>query len=252
MSKPSSRVEGLDALGLPAEPGSLYELAVTHRSYAYEQPVPLPHNERLEFLGDAVLGVIVSDLIYREYPNATEGAMVPLRASVVNNQQLAALAREMGLGPHILLGRGEEASGGRDKPSVLADTLEAVIGAAYLDRGIEVVAEVLVPVFAELLADAIDRGTGYPKTALQETTVRIYGERPIYRVEPSGPDHDKRFDARAYVRDELYGVGTGRSKKEAEQNAAREALTRMFADGPRQPDELVPPLGEGKRNARAS
>ncbi len=145
---------------------------MTHRSYAYEQPVPLPHNERLEFLGDAVLGVIVSDLIYRRYPDAAEGAMVPLRASVVNNQQLAALAREMDLGPHILLGRGEELSGGRDKPSVLADTLEAVIGAAYLELGMEAVAEVLVPVFAELLADAVDRGTGYPKTALQETAVK--------------------------------------------------------------------------------
>ncbi len=245
-------MECLAALGLPAEPGSLYELAVTHRSYAYEQPVPLPHNERLEFLGDAVLGVIVSDLIYRRYPDAAEGAMVPLRASVVNNQQLAALAREMDLGPHIMLGRGEELSGGRDKPSVLADTLEAVIGAAYLELGMEAVAEVLVPVFAELLADAVDRGTGYPKTALQETAVRIYGVRPSYRVEPSGPDHDKRFDARAYVKDELYGIGSGRSKKEAEQNAAREALTRMFADGSRRPEDLASSLEEGKRNARAS
>lgn len=245
-------MQGLDALGLPPQPGSLYERAVTHRSYAYEQPVVLRHNERLEFLGDAVLGVIVSDLIYRIYPDASEGTMVPLRASVVNNHALAALARKMDLGSHILLGRGEEASGGRDKSTVLADTLEAVIGAAYLDRGMEVVAEALNPIFMELLADAVERGTGYPKTVLQETAVRVHGDRPTYRVAASGPDHDKRFVAHAYVKEELYGVGAGSSKKEAEQNAAREALERFGLSSSGVAAIAPPNTEEGKPNARAS
>ena len=254
MSRPNSRVRGLDALGLPAKQGSIYELAVTHRSYAYEQPTPLPHNERLEFLGDAVLGVMVSDLVYRTYPDASEGAMARLRASVVNTQALAALARSMDLGPHILLGRGEEASGGRDKASVLADTLEALIGALYLDRGMDAVAGVLVPRFQGLLENSIELGTGYdPKTALQETAVKAHGDRPTYRVAASGPDHDKRFVAHAYVNDELYGVGAGRSKKEAEQNAAREALARITELGSGGSRELGPVLlEERKRDARAS
>lgn len=246
-------MEGLDALGLPAEPGSLYELAVTHRSYAYERPVVLPHNERLEFLGDAVLGVIVSDLVYKTYPEAPEGTMARLRASVVNTQALAALARTMGLGPHILLGRGEEASGGRDKSTLLADTFEAVVGAAYVDRGIGAVTDVLVPIFTLLLADAAELGTGYdPKTALQETVVRSHRDRPTYRVAASGPDHDKRFVAHAYVKEELYGTGAGRSKKEAEQNAAREALGRLGTLGSG-PGEIDPPITEERKpNARAS
>jgi ribonuclease-3 len=246
-------VQGLDQLGLPPEPGSLYELAVTHRSYAYEQPVVLPHNERLEFLGDAVLGVIVSDLVYRTYPDASEGTMARLRASVVNTHALAALARAMELGPHILLGRGEEASGGRGKPSVLADTFEAVVGAAYLDRGMEAVSAVLVPIFAELLADALEVGAGYDaKTALQEATVRSYGDRPVYRVAASGPDHDKRFEAHAYVNEELYGVGAGRSKKEAEQSAARQALERLAPEAARLVDVDPAVAEEREQDARAS
>jgi ribonuclease III len=253
LSKPNSPVHRLGALGLPAPAGSIYELALTHRSYAYEQLVPPAHNERLEFLGDAVLGVIVSDLVYRSYPEAPEGAMARLRASVVNTQALADLARALDLGPHILLGRGEEASGGRDKPSLLADTFEAVIGAAYLDQGMEAVTRVLVPLFADLLAEAVELGTGYdPKTALQEAAVKHHGDRPAYRVAASGPDHDKRFVAHAYVKDELCGMGTGRSKKEAEQNAAREALARVTSRRSDGLEDSVPLLEEGKRDARAS
>ena len=223
-------------MGIPAAPGSLSELALTHRSFAFEAELT-EHNERLEFLGDAVLGAVVTDLIYRSYPDLTEGEMARLRASVVNTVALADVARSLDLGPHIRLGKGEETSGGRDKASLLADTFEAVLGAAYLDRGPDAVAAFLVPIFSELLAGVLSSGGGHdPKTALQELTVKSRSGRPSYRLASSGPDHDKRFTAEVYVGDRLCGAGSGRSKKEAEQNAAREALVRVTeapAGGPR-------------------
>lgn len=237
---------------MPAEPGSLYELALTHRSYAFEHPEPLPHNERLEFLGDAVLDLIVTDLIFRAHPGFPEGDMAKLRASVVNTHALADLARTLGLGEHIRLGRGEEISGGRNKDSLLADTLEAVFGAVYLDRGLAALRATLEPVFGGLVAEAVRSGGGYdPKTALQEVAVRDRGGRPSYRVASSGPDHDKRFIAHVYVADELFGVGSGRSKKEAEQNAAREALGRL-AEEPLNDLAGGPAGPERESDARAS
>jgi ribonuclease III len=237
LSRPSS-VEGAPAaLGLPPEPGSIYELALTHRSYAFENLATdrVGHNERLEFLGDAILGAVVTDLIYRTYPTLAEGDMARLRASVVNTGALAELARALGLGDHIRLGKGEEASGGRAKASLLADTFEALVGAAYLDRGNDAVSDFLVPLFAAKLSIVMAAGGGHdPKTALQELVVRRHSARPSYRVASSGPDHDKRFSAQVFVADELLGTGSGRSKKEAEQGAAREALGRIAAliDGP--------------------
>ena len=213
---------------MPEEGGELYRLALTHRSYAYEQPEPVPHNERLEFLGDAILGAVVTDLIYRDHPELSEGEMARLRASVVNTHALAELATEIGLGDHLLLGRGEESSGGRLKPSLLADTLEALIGAVYLERGIDAVRAALEPLFRDRLAASVATGGRYDaKTALQEVAVRTSGDVPSYRVASTGPDHDKRFTAHVYVDDKLFGVGDGRSKKEAEQNAARAALDRL-------------------------
>jgi ribonuclease-3 len=213
---------------VPEEGGELYRLALTHRSYAYEQPEPVPHNERLEFLGDAILGAVVTDLIYRDHPELSEGEMARLRASVVNTHALAELATEIGLGDHLLLGRGEESSGGRLKPSLLADTLEALIGAVYLERGIDAVRAALEPLFRDRLAASVATGGRYDaKTALQEVAVRTSGDVPSYRVASTGPDHDKRFTAHVYVDDKLFGVGDGRSKKEAEQNAARAALDRL-------------------------
>ena len=230
MSRPTDPAPLLVALGLPASEGSIYELALTHRSFAFEHEAPLPHNERLELLGDAVLDLIVTDIIFRTRPDMLEGEMARLRASVVNTQALATLARRAGLGDHIRLGRGEEASGGRDKASLLADTFEALIGAAYIDGGMARVTEALSQPLTELLVEAASSGAGYDaKTELQETVVRDRGGRPTYRVASSGPDHDKRFIAHVYVDEELYGVGSGRSKKEAEQNAAREALDRLEA-----------------------
>jgi ribonuclease III len=241
LSKVSSPHPVLTGLGIPAEPGSLYETALTHRSYAFEQSVPVPHNERLEFLGDAVLEAVVTDLIFRTYPEMPEGEMARLRASVVERQALASLAEEAGVGAHLRLGRGEEASGGRTKASLLADALEALVGALYLDRGIETVAAVLEPVFADMIERAVTAGTHDAKGALQETAARMGAERPAYRVAGSGPDHDRRFVAHVYVDEELFGVGTGTSKREAETNAAREALSRLMEGA-----------DEGDRDARAS
>jgi ribonuclease-3 len=245
-SKRSRATSALGSLGVPTEGGPIYELALTHRSFAFEQPEVTANNERLEFLGDAILEAVVTDLIYRENPDLAEGEMARLRASVVNTHALAHVASELGLGDHIRLGKGEEASGGREKPSLLANTFEAVVGAVYLDRGIEVVREALTPIFQERIRNSLDRGDRYDaKTALQEVAVREAGSQPRYRVASSGPDHDKRFTADVYVEETLMGSGTGRSKKEAEYNAAREALERM--------EEQFPASSEGGgADARAS
>jgi ribonuclease-3 len=227
-SLPISALNGLESLGVPAGGGPIYEIALTHRSYAFERQEPLEHNERLEFLGDAVLGVVVTDLIYRRCPHLTEGDKARLRAAVVNTAALAELATELGLGEHIRLGKGEEATGGRAKPSLLADTLEAVIGAVYLDRGIDGATSALTPLLERAVDKIISSGEVYDaKTALQEIAVRVTGAVPDYRVASSGPDHDKRFVAHVYLQSESYGTGTGRSKKEAEQFAARAAWDRL-------------------------
>ena len=229
MSKRSS-TEGaqaptLEQLGVTADPSGLVEVALTHRSFAYEQTDPVEHNERLEFLGDSVLGAVVTAHIFDAFPDLTEGEMARLRASVVNTQALADVARRLGLGPLIRLGKGEEASGGSDKPSLLADTLEAVIGAAYVERGDDVVRPWLISIFGPLIDELQSSGGAFdPKTELQETVVRLHGDLPMYRIASSGPEHDKRFIAHVYMGEKLLGAGRGRSKKEAEQEAARQAL----------------------------
>ena len=205
----------------------IFRLALTHRSYAFENGGTSLHNERLEFLGDAILDAVVTTLIYESYPDLTEGEMARMRASVVNEDALADLGRELGLGEHLLLGKGEESSGGRDKASLLANVFEAIVGAVYLERGIGAITTALVPLFEPLLEESAS-GTRYDsKTALQEIAVKNTGELPSYRVASSGPDHDKRFVAHVFLGNEPFGDGSGRSKKEAEQNAAREALERM-------------------------
>jgi ribonuclease III len=225
----------------------VWDLALVHRSFAFEQSVPIEHNERLEFLGDAILGAIVTDLIYTRYPDLNEGELARLRASVVNTHALADLARALDIGSHIKLGKGEEASGGREKPSLLANTFEALVGAAYLDGGIDKARSVLIPLFEPEIERRIAIGGRYDaKTALQEVVVRDHGGFPSYRVASTGPDHDKRFTAHVYVDAELYGIGDGRSKKEAEQNAARQALERL-ADA----EPVGSPDGRGP-DARAS
>jgi ribonuclease III len=222
--------------------GGVWDLALVHRSFAFEQSEPTEHNERLEFLGDAILGAVVTEFIYTRYPDLNEGELARLRASVVNTYALAEMARSLDIGAHIKLGKGEEASGGREKPSLLANTFEALIGAAYLDGGIDRARALLIPLFQPEIERRIAMGGRYDaKTALQETVVRDHGGFPSYRVASTGPDHDKRFTAHVYVDAELFGVGDGRSKKEAEQNAARQALERLAAEQPaKSPDERGP------------
>jgi ribonuclease-3 len=237
---------GLESLGVPPEGGPLFELALTHRSFAFEQAEPTEHNERLEFLGDAVLGTVVTDMIYNDYPELAEGDMARLRASVVNMHALAEVAREHDLGRHIRLGKGEEASRGRDKESLLANTLEALIGALYLDRGLDAVRRCFAPMFSERVRARVASGSLKDvKNALQELVARARLGIPVYQVQSSGPDHDKKFSARVFVDGLLHGEGTGSSKKEAEQAAARAALVKLgAADGGR--------YAPGGHDARAS
>ena len=214
------------ALGTGIEAG-LLERALTHRSYAYEHG-GLPTNERLEFLGDAVLGIVVTDALYTTHPDLPEGALAKLRASVVNTRALAGVARRLELGRWISLGRGEEATGGRDKNSILADTMEAVIGAVYLDRGISGATVLVRTLFDPLMAAAASEGAELDwKTALQEVMASRGLGVPDYRITESGPDHDKRFAAQVLVAGEPLGTGDGRSKKEAEQVAAEAAWVAL-------------------------
>ena len=212
----------LDAIGVDL-PDDLLTLALTHRSYAYENG-GLPTNERLEFLGDAVLGLTITDELYHRHPDRPESYLAKLRASVVNTHALADVARtlcEGGLGVHLFLGRGEETSGGADKSSILADGMESLLGAIYLQHGIERVREVILRVFGPILDAAPTLGAGLDwKTSLQELTAARGLGTPTYLVTSTGPDHEREFTAVVVVMDVEYGTGVGRSKKEAEQKAA--------------------------------
>jgi ribonuclease III len=225
-----SRVELCAQLGVPTLDPGLLERALTHRSFAYEHG-GLPTNERLEFLGDSVLGVIVTEALYVTHPDLSEGRLAKLRAAVVNARALAEVARTLGLGDHIRLGRGEEATGGRDKSSILSDTVEAVIGAVYLDKGFVVAGEVVHRLFDPLMSAAAELGAGLDwKTSLQELAADHSLGVPEYLIDDSGPDHEKTFVARVRVGDEVYGHGMGRSKKEAEQQAAETAWHAINSD----------------------
>ena len=211
-------------LGVSFKDAALLELALTHRSYAYENELT-ETNERLEFLGDAILNLCVTDLLYARFPSYLEGDLAKLRASLVSEPALAVVAGDLDLGYAIKLGRGESQSGGRHKPSIKADALEAVLGAVYLDSGISGIRRLVKRLFGGLIEATV--GKEIPKdakTRLQEVVTRQHGILPRYRVVGSGPDHAKRFRAEVFVNDEFYGVGEGRSKKEAEQAAATEAL----------------------------
>ncbi|MFS0912522.1 ribonuclease III [Microbacterium sp. 179-I 3D2 NHS] len=200
----------------------LLELALTHRSYAYEHG-GIPHNERLEFLGDSVLGQAVTVMLFTTHPELDEGELAKRRASVVSTVALAEVARGIDLGRHLLLGRGEEQTGGRDKDSILADTMEAVIGATYLSAGPDAATELVLRLTAPLLADPERYGAAMdPKTSLQELAARAGATPPQYSVEASGPDHDRRFTATVAVGD-VRMTGTGSSKKTAEMAAALRA-----------------------------
>ena len=222
------------ALGDPVLDPELLDRALTHRSYAYENG-GLPTNERLEFLGDSVLGVVVTETLYRIHPDLPEGRLAKLRAAVVNARALAEVAKQLDLGPHIKLGRGEETTGGRQKASILSDTVEAVIGAVHLSGGIEVSSAVVHRLFDPLIEAASQLGAGLDwKTSLQELAAEHALGVPEYVIEDDGPDHLKTFTAQVRVAGKLYGNGHGRSKKEAEQGAAQTAygeISASFSDG---------------------
>jgi ribonuclease III len=222
-------------LGLALDP-ELLERALTHRSYAYEHG-GLPTNERLEFLGDSVLGLVVTDTLFQRYPDVTEGQLAKLRAAVVNMRALAFVGRQLELGDFLRLGKGEETTGGRDKSSILADTIEAVIGAIYTQYGFATAAEVVHRLFDPLIDDAASLGAGLDwKTSLQELTAAQGIGVPEYGVVEEGPDHAKQFTATVTVRGVAYGSGIGHSKKEAEQQAAAAAF-RAIQALPRPPAE---------------
>jgi ribonuclease-3 len=221
----------------------LLERALTHRSYAYENG-NLPTNERLEFLGDAVLGLVVTDTLFRNHPELPEGQLAKLRAAVVNMRALADVGRDLRLGGFVRLGRGEETTGGRDKSSILADTLEAVLGAVYIDRGLVQAARLVHRLFDPLIDEAATMGAGLDwKTSLQELTATASLGVPEYVVTESGPDHQKTFTAVAQVGGEPYGEGNGRSKKEAEQEAAATAWRRLRGELPEDPAGEPPATG---------
>ena len=215
----------------------LMERALTHRSYAYEHG-GLPTNERLEFLGDSVLSVVITTALYLDHPSLPEGQLAKLRASLVNQRALADVARGLGpngLGAHLLLGKGEESTGGRDKSSILSDTLEALLGAIFLQHGLPGSTKVIHRLFDPLMADAAGRGAALDwKTSLQELTAELGLGVPEYRIEEAGPDHAKTFTAWAIVSGQMFGGVDGGSKKEAEQRAAEAAwqeLDRTTANG---------------------
>jgi ribonuclease-3 len=227
-STPVEALGSLDrALGVSFRDLELREAALTHRSYAFERGTDIT-NERLEFLGDSVLGLVVTDMAYATFPELPEGALAKLRAAIVNMSALANVARSLGLGDIVLLGKGEELSGGREKASILADALEAVFGAVFLDRGLDVARELIERLFRPRM-EAYVRGEGDRdyKTILQELASQELRAMPEYRLEERGPDHEKEFTATVFLAGEALGTGTGRSKKEAEQQAAREAHARI-------------------------
>ena len=216
-----------EALGGPVLDPELLDRALTHRSYAYENG-GLPTNERLEFLGDSVLGIVVTETLYLTHPDLSEGRLAKLRAAVVNARALAGVARTIGLGEHIKLGRGEETTGGRNKASILSDTVEAVIGAIHLSGGFVESAVVVHRLFDPLMHEAASLGAGLDwKTSLQELSAEHSLGVPEYVIADTGPDHLKTFTAQVRVGDQLYGHGVGRSKKDAEQQAAETAYREI-------------------------
>jgi len=224
----SGRADLVSRLGVTLD-DALLDQALTHRSFAYENG-GVPDNERLEFLGDSVLGQAVTVELFRGHPDLDEGELAKRRASLVSTVALAEVARHISLGEHLRLGRGEELTGGRDKPSILADTVEAIIGATYLDAGPDEATALVLRLVAPLLDDPDRFGAAMdPKTSLQELAARLGLGAPSYRVGETGPDHDKRFHAVVVLSGDDVSGGQGTSKKHAEMAAALEAWTVLSA-----------------------
>ena len=218
----------IEALGISVNT-ELIDLALTHRSFAYESG-GIPTNERLEFLGDSVLGLVVTQELYQKLPDMDESRLSPLRSGVVNTKALAQIARELKIGNFLRIGKGEETSGGRDKNSILADALEALVGAIYLEHGFDATAKIILKWFRPVITSAMDQGMGIDgKTALQELTSARNLGLPEYQVSETGPDHDKSFSAQVLVNGKLISSGEGKSKRDAEQAAARSAYLILNA-----------------------
>lgn len=208
-------------------PETLLKQSLTHRSFAYENSLD-ETNERLEFLGDSVLGIVITEELYQKYPQAAEGELAKLRAAIVNARALADVAREIGLGEFLMLGKGEEITGGRDKSSILADSLEAVLGAIYLSHGLDKTAKVILKLFSSIIENSVDLGAALDwKTSLSEVMFSKKLGSADYLISEAGPDHDKQFTAKVIVNGQEFGTGTGKSKKTAEQNAAKEAFEKL-------------------------
>jgi ribonuclease III len=231
MRRPEQDFEALaERLGYRFADPALLRQAMAHRSWCAEQPTGAASNERLEFLGDAVLGWVVADLAFHHYADLAEGKLTDLRKSLVNASALAAVAEEFDLGRYLLLGKGEDAAGGRTKPSILSDAIEAVIGAVYLDGG----TEAAFALITRLVGDRLTGGASVLdhldyKTSLQELTARLFESAPVYVLREAGPDHAKHFFATVAVEGRELGRGEGRSKKQAEQVAARVACELLRA-----------------------
>ncbi|HUQ39754.1 MAG TPA: ribonuclease III [Acidimicrobiales bacterium] len=237
LSLPPTLAALASRLGRTFDDPGLLERAVAHRSWCAETP-GTPSNETLEFLGDAVLGLVVTDHIFRTYADLPEGELAKLRASVVNSAALAEVATDLDIGSAILLGKGEAASGGRAKPSILADATEAIIGATYLDGGWDAAVALVMMLLGERIAEAATGPGGQDyKTRLQELAAQHFDQLPTYSVDDEGPDHAKHFFAKVLVGGEVRGRGEGRSKKQAEQAAARMAWESLQA--------MVPAGAEG-------
>jgi len=218
------RLQGLLEADIDLE---LLQLALTHRSYAYEHG-GIRHNERLEFLGDSILGQAVTVKLFRSFPDLDEGELAKRRASLVSTVALAEIGRMIGLGVYLRLGKGEEQTGGRDKASILADTVEAVIGATYLSAGPDAATALVLRLVEPLMVDPDRFGAAMdPKTSLQELAATLSLGNPSYRVTEEGPDHDKTFHATVVLQGESVSTGSGSSKKTAEMAAALEAWTRL-------------------------
>ena len=242
-----SHAELQERLGVTFSDHELLERALVHRSWAFEAGGLIP-NERLEFLGDAVLASVVTDEIFHLQVHAAEGRLAKVRAAAVKTSSLAAVARELGLGSFVRLGKGESASGGAAKDSILADTLEAVIGAYYLDQGFEAAYELVQRLFADRLANLVESGAALDyKTSLQELSAAEFGMLPSYSVTDVGPDHEKTFTATVTVDGRLVGNGVGRNKKQAEQRAARQAYLALTGENPPPPsapaEAVIAPVG---------
>jgi ribonuclease III len=228
----------IDRLGRPFADPELLRRALTHRSWFEEDP-EVGSNERLEFLGDAVLGLVVTDHLFRTFPDLPEGMLSKVRAFVVSATTLADVAAELDLGRALLLGKGEDRSGGREKPSILADAMEGVIAAVYLDGGWDAAEKLVIGLLGERISEAAAGPGGQDyKTRLQELAARLFEELPRYEVTDEGPDHAKRFFAEVHIAGGVQGRGEGRSKKQAEQGAAREAWQGLLHETAEPADAL--------------